>query len=257
MSFKDHFSRLAAGYAQFRPSYPPALFDYLASCCAGRHTAWDCACGTGQATLALAERFDSVIATDASPQQVAGAAPHPKVTYRVARAEDSGIDSGSVDLVTVAQALHWFDLDSFYLEARRVLKPSGVVAVWTYGPLHLQGTDVDALVQEFYYEIVGPYWPPERRLVEDGYRTLVFPFAELAPPSFNMEADWERGRLLGYLRTWSATARYVDDKGVDPVAVFEERLAPLWPDVHQTRRVSWPLAIRVGSKELRSEYAHG
>jgi len=150
--------------------------------------------------------------------------------------------------VTVAQALHWFDLDPFYAEVQRVLKPSGVLAVWTYGPLQVEGKGIDALFQEFYWSIVGPYWPPERRFVEAGYRGLAFPFAEIAPPSFNMEAHWERAHLLGYLRTWSATARYVDDKGVDPVAVLEERLAPLWVDAHSTRKVTWPLALRVGRK---------
>lgn len=248
MSFKDHFSRLAAQYSAFRPAYPPAIFDYLAQLCRDRQSAWDCACGTGQATLALAERFHAVIATDASAQQVAAACTHPNVTYRVAPAQESGIESQSVDLVTVAQALHWFDLDPFYGEVQRVLKPSGVLAVWTYGPLQVDGKGIDALFQEFYWSIVGPYWPPERRFVEAGYRGLAFPFAEIAPPSFNMEAHWERAHLLGYLRTWSATARYVDDKGVDPVAVLEERLAPLWVDAHSTRKVTWPLALRVGRK---------
>lgn len=248
MEFKDHFSRLAGRYASFRPHYPPALFDYLAQLCHQRQSAWDCACGTGQATLALAERFEAVIATDASPQQLAAAPQNVKVTYRVARAEESGIDASSVDLVTVAQALHWFDLDPFYAEVRRVLKPAGVLAVWTYGPLHVEGDGVDALVQEFYRDIVGPYWPPERRLVEAGYRGLAFPFAEVSPPSFNMEEQWERERLLGYLRTWSATARYVDDKGSDPVAALEDRLRPVWADADSVRRVRWPLVLRLGRK---------
>jgi SAM-dependent methyltransferase len=224
------------------------LFEFLAQACTERRKAWDCACGTGQATLALAELFDAVIATDASAQQVAAAPPHPNVTYRVARAEDSGLESNSIDLVTVAQSLHWFDLDPFYEEVRRVLKPSGLLAVWTYGPLHVGGDGIDSLFQEFYYQIVGPYWPPERRLVETGYRELSFPFAAMATPSFNMEVNWDRGRLLGYLRTWSATSRYVDDRGVDPVAALEERLEPIWSDVHSTRTVTWPLAARVGRK---------
>lgn len=248
MSFKDHFSRLAGQYSAFRPTYPPVLFDYLAQLCPERRKAWDCACGNGQATIALAKHFDSVIATDASPQQLSAAPALPNVTYRVASAEASGIDSKSVDLVTVAQALHWFDLDSFYGEAQRVLVPSGVLAAWTYGVLHVEGDGVDALLQEFYHDIVGPYWPPERRLVEDGYRGLAFPFAEVAPPSFNMEERWERAHLLGYLRSWSATGRYVEDKGVDPVAALESRLEPLWADIHALRKVTWPVALRVGRK---------
>jgi SAM-dependent methyltransferase len=248
MSFKDHFSRLAAPYSAFRPSYPPALFEYLAQLCRERRTAWDCACGSGQAALGLAEHFESVIATDASPQQLAAAPANTKVTYRVARAENSGIESSSVDLITVAQALHWFDLDSFYGEVQRVLKPSGVLAVWTYGTMHAEADAVDALVQEFYRDVVGPYWPPERRLVEEGYRGLAFPFAGISPPPFNMEERWERAHLLGYLRTWSATGRYVEDRGVDPVAALEERLHPLWTDAQASRRVTWPLTLRVGRK---------
>jgi SAM-dependent methyltransferase len=168
------------------------------------------------------------------------------VTYRVARAEDSGIASESVDLVTVAQALHWFDLDAFYGEVQRVLKPSGVVAVWTYGELQVDGGGVDALVQEFYQDIVGPYWPPERRIVEEGYRGLAFPFAEVSPPPFNMEERWERARLLGYLSTWSATTRYVAAKGVDPIEALEKKMAPLWTDANEVRKITWPVALRVG-----------
>lgn len=248
MSFKDHFSGLAAQYSAFRPSYPAVLFDYLAQLCRERKTAWDCACGNGQATLALAKHFDAVIATDASPQQLSVAPPHVNVTYRIARAEDSGIDSKSVDLVTVAQALHWFDLDSFYGEAQRVLVPSGVLAAWAYGVLHVEGDAIDALVQEFYRDIVGPYWPPERQLVEDGYRGLAFPFAPISPPLFSMEVWWERAHLLGYLRSWSATGRYVEDRGVDPVAALEKRLEPVWVDARAARKVTWPVALRVGRR---------
>jgi SAM-dependent methyltransferase len=248
MSFKDHFSGLAAQYAAFRPTYPPALFDFLARLCSKRQKAWDCACGNGQATGAVAERFAAVIATDASPQQLSAAPPHDNVTYRVARAEDSGIDSASVDLVTVAQALHWFNLDSFYDEAERVLVPHGVIAVWAYGVLHVDGDGVDALVQEFYSDIVGPYWPPERRLVEDGYCGLAFPFTEVPAPSFNMEAKWERAHLLGYLRSGSATGRYVEEQGVDPVAALEQRLAPVWGAAQAVRSVTWPVALRAGYK---------
>lgn len=248
MSFKDHFSRLAAQYSAYRPAYPAALFDYLARSCPERQTAWDCACGNGQATLALAERFNSVIATDASPQQIAAATARANITYRVAPAEQSGIESKSLDLVSVAQALHWFDLESFYREVERVLKTSGLLAVWTYGVLHVEGDSIDALLQEFYHDIVGPYWPPERRFVEEGYRGLAFPFTEISPPSFNMEEHWNREHLLGYLRTWSATARYVEDKGVDPVSALEGRLASIWNDAQNARKVTWPLALRVGRR---------
>ncbi|MBV9912737.1 MAG: class I SAM-dependent methyltransferase [Sinobacteraceae bacterium] len=244
--FKDHFSRLARQYARYRPTYPAALFAYLAGISPGRQLAWDCACGGGQASVALAEHFDGVVATDASPQQVAAAVRHAQVSYRVAKAEDSGLQSGTVDLVTVAQALHWLDLPAFYAEVRRTLRPSGVLAVWTYGVLRVEAEDVNSLIRHFYATTVGPYWPPERQLVEDGYRSLAFPFAELTPPVFAMQTLWTRQQLLGYLRTWSATARYVDEVGVDPVEALGTQMDPLWKETDPARCISWPMALRIG-----------
>lgn len=246
--FKDHFSSLAAQYAQARPHYPDDLFDYFASICAGKQRAWDCACGTGQASTALAERFNWVIATDASARQVAEATLHPRIEYRVATAEASGIEPESIDFVGVAQALHWFKVDEFYAEAHRVLRPRGVLAVWTYGIQHVEDPRIDQEVQRFYGDVVGPYWPPERKLVETGYRDLRFPFEEMKPPHFVMKERWPLERLLGYFRSWSATGRYVADRRVDPVTPLEDRLAPLWGDPKQTRLVEWPVAMRVGRR---------
>ena len=244
MTFKDHFSRLASQYAEFRPKYPGALFDLLARTAPGRARAWDCACGSGQATLDLAERFDSVIATDASAQQVAAAPPHARVTYGVARAEASGIETGTLDLIAVAQGLHWFDRPAFYTETRRVLKPNGVLAVWTYGIPRLNDVNLDRVMQAFYWETVGPYWPPERRYVEDGYRSIDFPFTEVAGPSLSMRENWTLPQFLGYLRSWSSVGRYVDDKGEDPVVQAEELFTPTWGP--RARAVSWPLSLRLG-----------
>lgn len=244
--FSDHFASVAADYASFRPTYPAALFAWLASMAPGRALAWDCAAGSGQASRDLATHFERVIATDASATQIAAAVPHPRVEYRVTPAEASGLPNAAVDLITVAQALHWFDLDRFYTEARRVLKPGGALAVWTYGVLAVAGEAVDALVQRFYRETVGPYWPPERQHVESGYRTLPFPFLELEPPAFNMEASWTLPELLGYFRSWSATARYIAERGHDPVAALAAELALVWGSSQHRRRVTWPLALRVG-----------
>lgn len=245
-SFDDHFAPVASSYAGFRPTYPAPLFAWLAEITPGHHLAWDCAAGSGQASRDLAAHFASVVATDASPAQIEAAEPHPGVEFRVAAAEASGLPDASVDIVTVAQALHWFDLDRFYAEVHRVLKPGGVLAVWTYGMLAVEGDEVDACVQTFYHETVGPYWPPERRHVESGYRTLPFPFTEVSSPSFNMELLWSLPELLGYFRSWSATGRYVAEWGSDPVDALAEELAPLWGARGRLRRVTWPLSLRVG-----------
>lgn len=245
-SFSDHFSAVAASYAGFRPTYPPALFAWLANSAPARGLAWDCAAGSGQASRGLAEYFDQVVATDASRAQIDAASPHPKIEYRVAAADDSGLPDASVDLVSVAQALHWFDLEPFYAEARRVLKPGGVLAVWTYGVLEVEGEEINRRVQSFYRDSVGPYWPPERIHVESGYRTLPFPFAETAAPAFDMETRWTLPELLGYFRSWSATARHIAATGRDPVAELAAQLEEIWGPPQQRRLEKWPLALRVG-----------
>jgi len=244
--FHDHFSGVANRYADFRPHYPPALFDYLATIAPRGSTVWDGACGSGQASLDLAARFDAVIATDASREQIASATAHPKIEYRVAPAEQSGLPNQSAGLVTVAQALHWFDFARFYAEVKRVLRPDGAIAVWAYGINEVAGAAVNELVQDFYANVVGPYWPPERRLVEEGYRTVPFPFKELAPPAFRMEARWTLEQLLGYFSTWSAVNRYLKMNARNPLEPLAAKLNPLWGDPNVSRQIVWPLAVRVG-----------
>jgi len=246
MAFSDHFSGVASEYAEFRPLYPEPLFDWLAGLAPGREVAWDCATGSGQAAVALASRFERVIATDASAGQVGVASPHARVEYRVAPAEASGLPPASVDLVTVAQALHWFDRPAFYAEARRVIRPGGVVAAWTYGHPSIDEPRADLLLQRFYSGTVGPYWPRERALVDAAYRTIDFPFAEVAPPLFEMETSWPLTALVGYVATWSSVTRFRAVKGNDPVAPFAESLASAWGDPRRPRRITWPLALRVG-----------
>ena len=245
MSFKDHFSAHAAAYADFRPRYPAELFEYLASAAPGRRVAWDCGTGNGQAALGLAPHFERVIATDASGEQLRNAFAHPRISYHVAPAESSGIESHSVDLITVAQALHWMDLDRFFAEARRVLRPNGVLAAWCYDVVRIT-PEIDAVVDTFYQERVGIYWPPERELVEDHYRSICFPFEELNPPAFSIELPWTLSRLLGFLRTWSATRRFIEREGFDPVDAVAESLECLWPDPDESKTVRWPLYMRVG-----------
>ncbi|HEV2734674.1 MAG TPA: class I SAM-dependent methyltransferase [Longimicrobiaceae bacterium] len=244
--FRDHFSGVAEGYARFRPGYPAALFAWLAERAPGRRLAWDCATGSGQAALGLAEHFARVVATDASAEQVGRARPHPRVDFRVAPAERSGLDGGSADLVTVAQAVHWFDLPAFFREARRVLRPGGLLAAWGYGNPALPDAAPDRTLTGFIDGILGPYWPPERRILLEGYASIDFPFREVAAPPLVMEADLTLDDLGGYLRTWSATSRYVAAHGVDPVDDVVERLRADWGDPAAPRRVRWPLAFRAG-----------
>jgi len=244
--FKDHFASVAAQYAQSRPTYPSPLFDWLAGQCEAHDLAWDCGAGNGQASLELARHFNRVLATDASASQIGEALPHPRIEYRVAPAEVSGLPEQGADLVVVAQALHWFDLDRFYREVERVLKPGGVVAAWSYGVLEVEGEEVNVLVQRFYHDEVGPYWPPERRYVETGYRDLAFPFPPLAAPTFAMNLSWNLEQLLGYFRSWSASAAYIKAQGSDPVAALEPKLRACWGDADQAHPVNWPLAMRVG-----------
>jgi SAM-dependent methyltransferase len=246
MSFKNHFSKQAADYAKFRPRYPQGLFDYLGSIAPSRKLAWDCGTGNGQAAIGLASVFDRVLATDASEKQIANAQSHEVVEYRVAPAENSGIGSETIDLITVAQALHWFDLDRFYGEARRVLKPDGVLAASAYNLLHIEKA-IDEVVDRYYYEVVGPFWPPERRLVEQ-FADLPFPFKEIDPPKFEMTASWNLDHLLGYLRTWSSTQRFIAVKGSDPLEQITDDLRSAWGKPEQTRSVTWPLTIRIDRK---------
>lgn len=245
-SFPDHFSAVAGAYARHRPTYPAALFDWLAALPAARRHAWDCGTGSGQAAVELAARFERVTATDASGEQLARAAPHPRVTYRLAPAEESGVAGGAVDLVTVAQAVHWFDLERFWPEVRRVLAPGGAVAVWTYD-LFTVTPRFDAVVRRLYDDVVGPYWPPEREMVDNAYRDLDFPFAEVAAPRFEMTAAWDLDRVEGYLRTWSASKRWAEAHGGrDPLAEAAAELAAAWGERARVRRVSWTLTVRAG-----------
>ena len=245
MQFEDFFSTGSADYAQFRPRYPAKLFGYLAELAPDLSRAWDCATGSGQAATGLACFFDSVTATDASEKQIASAEGNERIEYRVAAADRSGLEAHSVSLVTVAQALHWLDVDLFYREVRRVLRPSGVFAVWCYNLCRVSPA-IDALVENYYRETVGPYWDAARHLVEAGYATIPFPFIELETPAFEMKANWSLDHLLGYVGTWSATRNFIAARGFDPVRPLADQLAPLWGKGAVTRTVRWPLRMRAG-----------
>jgi ubiquinone/menaquinone biosynthesis C-methylase UbiE len=238
---------VAGDYAAFRPRYPEELYQWLATLPPERRLAWDAGTGNGQAAVALAGHFTRVVATDFSAEQISQARAHPRVEYRVAPAEESGLPDRAVDLVTVAQALHWFDIPAFFTEVTRVLVPGGIVAAWTYGVVHADETATDAVLGEFYYREVGPFWPDNRRLVEEGYLSVEFPFRKIMAPPFAMKVRWTLPELVGYVGTWSAVSRYRKEKG-DPIPGLESRLAASWGNPMQRREIHWPLRVLAGAK---------
>ena len=244
MSFKDHFSRQSAAYSRYRPAYPDRLIEFVAAQAPARRVAVDCATGNGQAAVALAGHFEAVLAVDGSPSQLSRARPHPRVQYAAAFAEQLPLRDRSVELVVAAQAAHWFDFGRFHAECRRVLAPDGIVALWTYEKFRVNDA-VDAVIDDFYVNVVGDDWPPERRYVEQGYRTLPFPWRDLPAPEFELESAWELEQVMGYLATWSSVQRYKERTGLDPLPALEPRLAALWPRP-AALRLRWPIHLRIG-----------
>lgn len=246
MGFKDHFSDRADRYRAYRPAYPAAVAELLAAAAPARTLAWDAGCGNGQLSVALAERFATVVATDASAEQIAGAEPHPRIRYAVAPAEDSGLEQASCDLIVAAQAAHWFDLDRYYAEVRRVAKPGAAVALVSYGLNLLGEPALDAAMKRFHDETLGKYWPADRWHVVSHYRDLPFPFVRLPVPEIAMEVRWSWPRLRQYLGTWSGVKKAIQATGSDPLDTFDAALIPLWGDPETERTVSWPLTILLG-----------
>jgi SAM-dependent methyltransferase len=244
MAFKDHFSGHSAAYRQFRPTYPPELYTYLATLAPRRDVAWDCATGNGQAAAGLAQHFALVFATDASAAQLAERQRHDRIVYACGTAERVPLKSRSCDLITVAQAAHWFDFAAFYAEVARIGRPGAALALWTYGHCTVDPA-VDGSVTDFNQQLVGKYWPPERHYVDSGYRTLPFAFPRIATPSFALSVQWEAEDLVRYIGTWSAVSRYRDAVGSDPLPALRERIAVSWGDGTK-RRVSWPLHLIAG-----------
>ncbi|GAB4507569.1 MAG: class I SAM-dependent methyltransferase [Sulfuricaulis sp.] len=245
MFFKDHFSNHAVDYARYRPDYPAALYEFLAKAVKRHELVWDCGTGSGQAALGLTEYFDRVIATDPSAEQIRNAARHEKISYVVAPAEQTEIPSRSADLITVAQAVHWFDVERFYQEVRRVLKPDGMLAIWCYGLSRINPA-VDKVVQHYYTNIVGPYWPPERHYIDEKYETIPFPFVELPAPEFHMKAEWDLNEFMGYLHTWSATQRFQKKNEQNPIDIVHRILVKIWGEPQTRQTIRWPLYLRIG-----------
>jgi hypothetical protein len=243
--FEDNFSRQSNIYARHRPHYPSEFFGWLASLTPAHDLAWDCGTGNGQAAIALAEQYDAVVATDASAEQISNAFHHPRITYRVALAQESGLDDRSVDLITAATAAHWFDLDAFYDEVRRVAKSDCIIAVWT---LYLSriSDSVDPIIVRFNDDILGDYWSDRIQLPRNHYRTIPFPFQEIDAPAFHASAEWTLNDLIGFLESWSAVQKYRQVHGEDPIDLIRDELSDAWGEASQPREVRWPLYIRIG-----------
>ena len=251
MKFTDMFSERARLYSRYRPEYPAELFSWIGTVTMRRATVWDCATGNGQAARDLARLFDRVIATDASTEQISNAVPGERIEYRVANASESGLPGESVSMVTVAQALHWLDLDSFYAEVNRVLEPGGAIVIWGYGDPVMETEPLEDLVHDLNRGTLEKYWTPQRQSLLEEYANVPFPFREIETPRLNLECQWTLSELSGYMRTWSATANYVKANGLDPVDAVEAMLAKRWGESGRRRSVKWPLHIRAGYSEAR------
>lgn len=245
MTFKDHFSQHAELYRQARPTYPLALFEWLATQAPGHALAWDAGCGSGQAARSLTAHFDHVLATDPSAGQIGNAEPHPRIEWRVEPAEQCSLGDAEADLVTVAQALHWFDFPRFFAEVGRVLKPGGLFAAWTYADCSVD-PDIDALKAHVYTDLTGLYWPPERVHVECGYADIDMPLEPVAVPPFKMRSTWTARHFLAYMRSWSASQRYRKATGEDPVDAVEAEVLAAWGDPESLREVRWDFHVRAG-----------
>lgn len=247
MSFKDFFSGKSSEYRKYRPDYPEELFEFLASLSGGRQLAWDCATGSGQCAHGLTPFFTKIIATDGSSNQIQNAKSHHGIEYKVMLAEHTDFPSESIDLITVGQALHWFDTDAFFNEANRVLKADGILAVWSYNLLEVSA-NIDWVIRDFYDNELTPYWPPERKHVEANYSTIHFPFHNQQTHLFEMKKQWSLLQLLGYIFSWSAVKIYLAENGHNTISSFSDRLVSTWGNEAQKQTITWPLTVHIFRK---------
>lgn len=243
MSTKDYFSSHSKLYATFRPTYPEELYQFIFKHVNQFDCVLDCATGNGQAAQRLAKQFQTVCATDISQQQLEHAVHANNIQYSVASAEHTNFKDQQFDLITVGQAMHWFDLDKFYNEAKRILKPSGILAVWGYSTCSVNET-IDIIFNNFYRNTVGPYWDSARKMVEDEYHGIPFPFTEIPSPKFSIEVNWTLEEFGGYLSTWSATQKFIEDKNFNPVPDVIENLRPHW---NTSMPIRFPVFLKLGT----------
>ncbi|RYD57811.1 MAG: SAM-dependent methyltransferase [Sphingobacteriales bacterium] len=244
---KDIFSKQSEGYASYRPVAPDALLEFVYSKVAHFGTAWDCGTGNGQIAARLSERFEQVYATDISEQQLEKAAKRENIIYKKERSEHTGFDDDTFDLITAAQAIHWFDFDAYYAEVRRVGKNGAVIAVWTYyTPRISEG--VDKIVDNFYFNTIGNYWDKERRYIDERYQTIPFPFEEFEVPEFHIHAQWTAEQILGYLSTWSSVQHYMAKHDENPVLQIKDAIENEWEN-DTLKDVIFPMYMRIGTIE--------
>ena len=244
----DLFSKQSKTYASYRPQYPEELFHFLKTNAPSTELAWDCGTGNGQAAIALSQYFKKVIATDVSSEQISHASNSENIEYRVLKAESS-LDlemPNSVDLVTVAQAIHWFDLNRFYSEVKRVAKANALIAVWGYSFHEPISSEIDSLFNEFYFNTLAPYWKPQNKLLWNMYKELAFPFKELEVPSLKIKVKWSLYDLMGYFKSWSSTQLYIEKNSIDPTLKLFEDVKTHWPNPQNLKDLEWNLALRVG-----------
>jgi Methyltransferase domain len=242
---KDLFSKQACVYARYRPGYPPELINYILSFTEGRDYAWDAATGNGQAAKLLAPHFSRIAATDISENQLAQAAKDPRISFSVSPSEKTSFADASFDLVTVAQAYHWFNFYDFKREVMRVGKRGSVLAIWGYGLIIAEEKKLQERILHFYSDVVGEYWDPERRYVDEEYRTIPFPYGRLENKSFNIEVNWSIDDFAGYCNSWSSVQHYIKANGENPVDQFYLELKQIWPD-KKALSFSFPLFLRLG-----------
>ena len=242
---KDKFSTSAPFYAKYRPGYPTELIEYVVSFVKERNRAWDCATGNGQVAVLLADYFNEVFATDISQNQLSNARQHERVFYSIARAEETTFPDNYFDLITVGQAYHWFQFTEFEREAKRVARDAAVIAVWGYTLMVIGDPGIDAMLLRFYEDIVGPYWDPERKILEDHFRNVPFNFEPLPAKNFQMELHWTKDELLGFLHSWSAVQNFLKARGTDPVEIIARQLEPVWPD-QEAKNVYFPIFLKLG-----------
>lgn len=242
----DHFSQQSDAYKEFRPTYPAEVFDWLAQTAPARQLAWDCGCGNGQATSDLAKRFERVIGTDISEKQLQLAERLENVSYRLEPAERSSIKSASVDLVFVAQALHWFDFSQFFAEVQRVSKPRALFAALVYGKMKNLNPNLRVVLRDLEANKIRSYWPEGRRHAEEQYRSIPFPFEKITSPTISLIKQMDLAQFLGYAHSWSAVARFKSATGTDPIKEYLPRFQEAWGDPTVRKVIEWPLTILAG-----------